>query len=347
MFSQKVQREVTDVAKKNGWLPAALLAVAEVESAGRYEWNMEGEKMPPIRFEGHYFWRRLSERQRRVARREGLAHPRAGRVKNPRSWAGRYRMLERAKAIDEQAALESISMGLGQVMGAHWRKLGYSSVQAMFERARSGVVGQIELMVRYVQMANLGRTLSPPRPDFARFARGYNGPAYKRYGYHTKMQRAFRRWQKALDRRSPVGVTTRTDDVGLRDVQRDLKRLGYPSGPVDGKMGPKTRDATKQFQADHGLNVDGIPGPMTREELQEQIDALGEQQGANRVRDGVLTAGVSEAGQQVMHQVDSVRYSLGGMSQYLEYALIGLTLLGLGLVLYGLWKKFGRDDEER
>ena len=39
------------------------------------------------------------------------------------------------------------------------------------------------------------------------------------------------------------------------NVQTQLARDGYYSGPVDGVLGPMTRQAIAAFQADHGLAV--------------------------------------------------------------------------------------------
>ena len=38
----------------------------------------------------------------------------------------------------------------------------------------------------------------------------------------------------------------------VADIQRDLKRLGYDPGPVDGVLGPKTRAAIAHFEKDKG-----------------------------------------------------------------------------------------------
>ena len=53
------------------------------------------------------------------------------------------------------------------------------------------------------------------------------------------------------------------------EVQRALSALGYRPGPLDGIRGRLTIRAVKAFQADHGLTVDGIVGPRTREKLFE------------------------------------------------------------------------------
>ncbi|MBU3004262.1 peptidoglycan-binding protein [Paraglaciecola arctica] len=52
-------------------------------------------------------------------------------------------------------------------------------------------------------------------------------------------------------------------------AQGRLRALGYPVGPVDGIVGDLTRNATRAFQADHKLSVDGIIGPQTRAALKD------------------------------------------------------------------------------
>ncbi len=52
-----------------------------------------------------------------------------------------------------------------------------------------------------------------------------------------------------------------------KDVQRALKNAGYYAGPIDGKIGPKTRAAIRELQDDMGLKVDGIAGRNTKEKL--------------------------------------------------------------------------------
>jgi hypothetical protein len=43
----------------------------------------------------------------------------------------------------------------------------------------------------------------------------------------------------------------------VKDVQNDLSRLGYYSGPIDGFAGPHTLSAVQRYQVDHGLDADG------------------------------------------------------------------------------------------
>lgn len=48
-----------------------------------------------------------------------------------------------------------------------------------------------------------------------------------------------------------------------RDIQQALKNSGFYQGSVDGKMGPLTKSAIKEFQRVHGLKDDGVVGKQT------------------------------------------------------------------------------------
>lgn len=49
----------------------------------------------------------------------------------------------------------------------------------------------------------------------------------------------------------------------VRNIQSRLKEWGYYNGEVDGIYGYMTYSAVRDFQAKHGLTVDGIAGPET------------------------------------------------------------------------------------
>ncbi|HLD69208.1 MAG TPA: peptidoglycan-binding protein [Candidatus Omnitrophota bacterium] len=52
-------------------------------------------------------------------------------------------------------------------------------------------------------------------------------------------------------------------DVNPDQVQLALKNAGYYNGPVDGKIGEKTKRAVAEFQKAHNLNADGVIGKKT------------------------------------------------------------------------------------
>lgn len=51
--------------------------------------------------------------------------------------------------------------------------------------------------------------------------------------------------------------------LSAKQIQRALKNAGYYQGTIDGKIGPKTKDAIIKFQKTHGLKPDGIVGKKT------------------------------------------------------------------------------------
>ena len=194
-FSNDTIDEIATTAKALGIEAAALLAIAEVESGGKAFALVGGRREPLIRFEGHYFDRRLSAQKRQKARAQGLASPTAGAVANPRTQAARWRLLARAASIDHQAAHESVSWGIAQVMGAHWQWLGYADIDALVAEARSGIGGQIRLMARYIEKSGLSAAIR--KHDWEALARGYNGPAYKRNSYDTRIAAAYEKYRGA------------------------------------------------------------------------------------------------------------------------------------------------------
>jgi murein L,D-transpeptidase YcbB/YkuD len=55
----------------------------------------------------------------------------------------------------------------------------------------------------------------------------------------------------------------RVSGVSATEVQRALLRAGYDPGPIDGRLGKKTKSAIKQFQRSKGLTADGVVGERT------------------------------------------------------------------------------------
>lgn len=68
---------------------------------------------------------------------------------------------------------------------------------------------------------------------------------------------------------SPAPATEAPADTPMtvQEAQQRLVALGYRPGPVDGKSGPKTREALRLFQKDSGLKVTGSLDPETIRQL--------------------------------------------------------------------------------
>ena len=76
------------------------------------------------------------------------------------------------------------------------------------------------------------------------------------------------RTRRALGRRGRPRLGSRALSAGARGwdvagLQFLLARHGFPSGPVDGGLGPRTGAALVRFQAWAGLGADGVAGPAT------------------------------------------------------------------------------------
>lgn len=273
MFKPEVIEDIRKTAAEFGLEAAALFAIADIESGGKAFAAVAGRREPLIRFEGHYFDRRLSGENRVRARRLGLASPVAGAVVNAASQATRWKLLDRAMAIDAKAACEATSWGLGQVMGAHWAWLGYASVDALVDDVRASAAGQARLMARFIVKAGLADALA--RRDWPAFARGYNGPGYRANRYDAKLAAAFARHADGAKRQGarpsaggPAGAVLKRGDRGaaVADLQAALSAAGYPVA-VDSAYGPLTADAVARYQRDNGLAANGIAGKQTLDAL--------------------------------------------------------------------------------
>jgi len=346
MFDNSTRLAIAGIAKSHALEPAMLSAVAKVESGGVASVRINGVDVPLIRIEGHYFFRLLSGEKRAEAVRQGLAHPSAGRVKNPKRQIDRYRMLERMKQIDKAAAIMSCSWGVGQVMGEHCRKLGFADAVEFMRFVMARVANQVEVMARYIDKFGLRDELQ--RHDFAGFARGYNGPNYAKWGYHIKIAKAYAAEGGAV-RPSPARGMLRMGSSGarVRELQVMLRRAGYAID-VDGDFGTSTKAAVAAYQTAAGLAVDGVAGPQTMARIRDQVQPAempGQQSPlevpAAKTGVGGLGGGVvlETAKTEINDLLTAGGYGLPDwLSAGLTAAAAGLAFAGLGLWVYGWWK---------
>ena len=71
-------------------------------------------------------------------------------------------------------------------------------------------------------------------------------------------------WRQTASANPPpprTGGMATMDPATVRNVQAELQRRGYDVGPVDGRLGPRTEAAIREYQQRNGLPVDGMPAP--------------------------------------------------------------------------------------
>ncbi|MBZ9561024.1 N-acetylmuramidase domain-containing protein [Pseudomonas sp. P116] len=179
---------------------ASVYAVNEVESKGS---GFLDNGKPVILFERHIMYRQLAKVRhegddpaalKRNADQLAATNP---AIVNQKSggYAGgsaEHQRLATARLIDDTAALESASWGAFQIMGFHWQRLGYNSVQEFVAAMSAGESEQFDAFVRFIETDPVLHKALKGR-KWAEFAKLYNGPDYQRNLYDIKLQRAYER----------------------------------------------------------------------------------------------------------------------------------------------------------
>jgi peptidoglycan/xylan/chitin deacetylase (PgdA/CDA1 family) len=99
-----------------------------------------------------------------------------------------WRVFEAARALDETAAKNSISMGLGQIMGFNHNQIGYDTVDRMFSNMSKSIRAQLDGFFLALTFNNNGSCLdSLKTDDFVGFAKCYNASGQDlKYGNNIK-----------------------------------------------------------------------------------------------------------------------------------------------------------------
>ena len=187
--------QIREQASKLGVEAAALKAVIEVEAKSS-GFNQDGT--PVILYERHKFYEGLrainwiTKAKEWFKQYPDLCNPSPGGYGK---YSEQHDKLARASKLNREVALESCSWGLGQVMGYHWKSLGYESLQSFINAMYKDEASQLDAMCRYISVNNLVNAVKSK--DWKAFARGYNGKNYAINSYDTKLATAYTKWKKA------------------------------------------------------------------------------------------------------------------------------------------------------
>jgi len=248
------QEGVAEVVVRLQVTVAELWAVLNVETRGC---GFLADRRPMILFERHIF-------SRETAHQFDISHPDISNRNSGGYGAGgdaQYERLYRALALDRKAALRSTSWGIGQLMGFNAEISGYAGVEEMVAAMTISENHQLLGMAGEITSNRLDRALRAH--DWAAFARGYNGPAYAKNSYDTRLAAAYQKYTLG-----PL------PDLVVRAAQIYLMYLGYHPGSVDGVSGRFTRSALNEFQEQQGLPVTAEINEDLLAILQEEAEKL-------------------------------------------------------------------------
>jgi hypothetical protein len=206
-----------------------LWAVVFTETSGC---GFFSDRRPKVLFERHIFHRLTGGRF--DADDPDVSQPTPGGY-GP-SGAHQYDRLAAAIALDEQAALQSVSWGLGQIMGENYHAAGFANVKDMVTAMVAGEDMQLRAMGSFINFHGMEASLQAQ--NWTSFARVYNGPNFAANNYDGHLRHFHDTFAAG-----PL------PDLRVRALQIRLMFKGFNPGTIDGVVGPKTREALREFEA--------------------------------------------------------------------------------------------------
>lgn len=186
---KEIVQLATNISKQNNIEAAILLAFIEVETGGKGFDDKTGKII--IQFEPSWFKKKAPYAP------SGLWSINKVDVQS-KEWIA----FNDAFKKNAGAAMESTSIGLGQIMGFHWEILGFKSVGEMWDFAKKGEKEQIAMLITFLNTYKKGAILSALKDkNFTKVAELYNGTGfrevakkYKREPYDISMKKAYQKY---------------------------------------------------------------------------------------------------------------------------------------------------------
>lgn len=170
--------------------PAALKAFAKVEAAGN-GFLVDGR--PKILYERHWAYRLLDKAGRDVKSMEALIP----RIVNSSAGdyladSGSWQKFEIMFMMDPDVAIQSCSWGTFQIMGFHFRRLGFLSPTEMMNAAYVSADAHLDMLVNFIKTdKELHKALTDQK--WTDVAVIYNGSGQK--GYDARLKTAFEEYK--------------------------------------------------------------------------------------------------------------------------------------------------------
>lgn len=161
--------DIAELSREFGYEFASIKAIALVEGSG--EGFNRNTGLILLQFEPHLFL------DKKIAN---------GVDVQSKEWAA----FNEAYKINPSAAIKATSWGMFQILGDKYELCGYNSPQAMLNEFKMGEYFQMRALLNYINSQKLLKNAIRAK-DWKTFARWYNGVAYKRFKYDTRLAAAY------------------------------------------------------------------------------------------------------------------------------------------------------------
>jgi len=184
-----MNKDIIKFAKEQQLIePATFLAFLEVETGGKGFDSLTQKIL--IQFEPKWF-----------RKKEPYAPSGNWSVNKVDVQREEWKAFNEAFKISPDSAMESTSIGIGQIMGFHWERLGYDNVGEMWDEAKASLQNQLIQVLLFISSDE--RLINAIRHyDWHKVASIYNGANYqelaKRLGrepYDLSLQKAYLKYR--------------------------------------------------------------------------------------------------------------------------------------------------------
>lgn len=182
-----------EVESGSGWFTDVARVIA-LDGPGGW---LDGTSLPKILFEAHKFGKHTNYKF-------NTSHPNlSSKAWNKRLYiggAGEWERLWKAMALDKDAALKSASVGTFQILGENFKDAGFKDVQSFWDaHMQGGAAAHMDAFVSFIingKHATALAAITGNPADCRGIAHRYNGAAYAKNDYHTKIAKAYLKYLK-------------------------------------------------------------------------------------------------------------------------------------------------------
>lgn len=187
-------RDYVEVARELGVEVAAIKAVVEVET-GRTCRGFNSDATPVINFDFGVF-RSFAARRHihlsRYSKSHSVLFSRQGGARSDSPQRIQHARFAAAMDIDSVTAIEATFWGMFQIGGFNWKRCGAKSPYDFVELMSRNERDQLDLFAAFIRSCNLLKYLR--EKNWSAFARLYNGPSFAVNAYHTRLERAYKKY---------------------------------------------------------------------------------------------------------------------------------------------------------